>query len=636
MDKSNLPSPDRTGRRIILALNVVLALVGAAAVASLVLEYGFRNRRPLPQVWLHIAQTVVVAIFIFDRIWRLLLSDNRLRYLRENWTDFALMLVAGAVLGVTSHLHSEVLSAGALYVIVTQVYILVALIIRGVNVNLRFADSGIHPVRLLAGSFAFLCLAGSGLLMLPAAIQPTDYTNWYYLDSLFTATSATCVTGLIVRDTGTHFTLFGQAVILTLIQLGGLGIMMFGTVMAMMVGKGLSLRGSSALGEILSAEGAGEIGRVARFVILITLGFEAVGAVMMFPMFLEARAAGGGAMTEAHAVWQSVFHAISAFCNAGFSLYGQNMTAGVSEGWSQPLRDHWQMLGVFAPLIVLGGLGFPVLQDVARFTRNALGRHWRGRWRSVPATLPDKPKPRLTLHSKIVLTTTAILLVVGAAGVWALEITSGDRPSVGRHERYRDDVAPNDDLDQMSWRRKATESVFLSVTARTAGFNTIHTDELSDASKLWVCGLMTIGGSPASTAGGLKTVTLAILVITACAVLRRRSEPETFGRSISSEVLHKTVTLAFLYLGLLAAVTLGLCVFMQGHHFIDLLFEACSACGTVGLSTGTTRHLTTGAKCVLLAGMFAGRLGPLTLILALTTSVRRVEYSYPSENIIIG
>ena len=636
MDNLLVPSsPDgRIGRSWLAIMNVVLASAGIAAVAALVLEYGFGRTPPIEKFWLHLIQSIVVTVFIADRFIRLLVSRDYLKYLRENWTDFALMGVAGAFLAGYSH-YGKVLSAGAIYVIVTQVYILAALIIRGVNVNLRFADSGIHPARLLVGSFVFMCLVGSGLLMLPSAITEGEWARWHYLDSLFTATSATCVTGLVVKPTGSTFTPFGQAVILGLIQLGGLGIMMFGTVMAMMVGKMLSLKGTDALGQMLNTSQIGQIARVARFVIIATFGLELLGSVLLFPMFLDANSNGGIPLTAPQALWYSIFHSVSAFCNAGFSLYDKNMMAGVGDGFSA-LRDRWQIMGVMAPLIVLGGLGFPVLQDMGRWFGGLVARTrraMRGKW-----SMDFSPLPRyhLALHSKIVLSTTALLLIWGAAILWAVESVETPRPfTPGRDPNYPTAVSDN-------WRNtsalvKAKESIFASITTRTAGFNTIDMNQLSDGGKLWMCGLMTVGGSPASTAGGMKTVTLAILVLVACSVLRNRNELEVYQRSISVDIIRKAVTLAVLYMCLLLAITLLLSITMGGtYHFIDLLFESCSACGTVGLSTGVTEKLNDPARGVVIAGMFIGRLGPLTLLFAMAGRTRRTKYSYPSENIIIG
>ncbi|MBL7219799.1 MAG: hypothetical protein ISS69_06785 [Phycisphaerae bacterium] len=636
MDELHVPSsPDgRSGRSWLAIMNVILASAGVAAVAALVLEYGFGKTPPIGKFWLHLIQSMVVAVFIADRFIRLFLSRDYLKYLRENWTDFALMGAAAVVLVVYSR-YGEVLSAGAIYVIVTQVYILVALIIRGVNVNLRFADSGIHPARLLVGSFVFMCLVGSGLLMLPAAITDGEWARWGYLDSLFTATSATCVTGLVVKGTGSTFTPFGQAVILGLIQLGGLGIMMFGTVMAMMVGKMLSLKGTDTLGQMLNTSQVGQIARVARFVIVATFALELLGAAGLFPMFLAANGNGGAPLTVPRALWYSIFHSVSAFCNAGFSLYDKNMMAGVGDGFSA-LRDRWQMLGVISPLIILGGLGFPVLQDIGRWFGSLVERMRRARRGKWSMDFSPLPRSRLTLHSKIVLSTTVLLLIWGAAILWAVETIETPRPfTPGRGPNDR--TAVSDNWHNTSTLGKAKESIFASVTARTAGFNTIDMNQLSDGGKLWMCGLMTVGGSPASTAGGMKTVTLAILVLVACSVLRNRSELEIYQRSITVDVIRKVVALAVLYMCLLLAIALLLSITMGGtYHFIDLLFESCSACGTVGLSTGVTEKLNDPARGVVIAGMFIGRLGPLTLLLAMAGRTRPAKYSYPSENIIIG
>ena len=619
----------------------MLAISGAAAVAALVLEYGgFEALRARYRPALHATQIVIVGLFVLDRILRLVIAARRLAYLRENWVDFALIGVLLAVMTIITGLRGKLLSAGALYVAITQIYLLVALVLHGLSANLHLAGSGIHPTWMLVGSFAFLCVAGSGLLMLPAARHP-DSPVLYYPDALFTAVSATCVTGLVVRDTGADFTLFGQAVILALIQLGGLGIMLFGTMLATLVGKGLTVRGSDAIGQMLGRQGIGRLGRAVRFVVLVTLAIEVAGAAAMFPMFSGAPDAHGRAMTTAGAVWHSVFHSVSSFCNAGFALYGQNMMQGVGHsGWSSALRDRWQILGVMAPMIVLGGIGFPVLQDLAGYIRKGLRRIGRPLHLTQSAEAAPAPRPRLSLHSRVALATSGLLIVLGAAVLLLVEPAGQSdqqrRRTVGRHEIYQAGESDLGDWPAMGTARRFREAMFQSISARTAGFNTIRMDELSNAGKLWLCGLMTVGGSPASTAGGMKTVTVALLVLTAYCVLRRRGELEIFQRSISTVLLRRTIALAVLYLLLLGVVTLLLCAAMRGRDFIDLLFEACSACGTVGLSTGVTRDLTAMGKYVIVGGMFIGRVGPLTLLLALTSGIRQVRYNYPAEDVVIG
>lgn len=644
--KTTSAPPDRT-RRIGLALDIVLALTGVVAVAVLILDYGKLERLAAFEGiesfrgLIRLVQKIVVGLFVLDRLLRLGLARRKLAYFRSNWIDFALMLIAGAALAVASHMATDIVSVGALYVIITQVYVLTALILRGVGVNIRLAGSGIPPARLLVGSFVVLCICGSGLLMLPAAVDEDSYFGWDYIDALFTATSATCVTGLVVQDTGTHFTVFGQGVILVLIQLGGLGIMLFGTVLAVLAGKELSLRSSDTLGHMLAVETMGGLKRVAGFVVAAAFAFELVGAVMLYPMFAASWDGNGLPLSAGRAVWHSVFHSVSAFCNAGFALYGNNMMHGVPEGWSQPLRAHWQLYGVLAPLIVLGGLGFPVLHDCGAYLRTLGKRLWRfGMPRTIATASAMPPRYGLSLHSRIVLTTSAVLLVLGAVVLLAFEsVPRTPARTVGRTGIFPSDTSGTH-LSALSRGGRVKEAVFQSITARTAGFNTIDVKALSPASKLCLCGLMTIGGSPAGTAGGMKTVTLAVLVLTAYCMVRRRPGVEAFRRSIAADVVRKAATIAVLYLMLLLTVALLLCVATGWtDRFMDLLFEASSACGTVGLSTGVSGGLGRGAelaKIVIIGGMFVGRIGPLTLLLALTRKLRDVTYSYPSENVIIG
>ena len=626
---------DRSRRAIVLALRMILAAAGLSAVAALVLEYG--GFRALPW-WLgvpvlHTVQKAIVGVFVGDRLLRLALARRRLRYLRENWIDYVLIVLAGTAMAFAPQFETSVLPAAAIFVIITQVYLLVALILRAVSINLSLSGSGIRPSALLIGSFGFLILAGTGLLMLPAATP--DGRPIQFEDALFTATSATCVTGLIVRDTGADFTIFGQAVILVLIQLGGLGIMLFGTMLAMLVGKGLSVRGSSAMGEMLATQRVGELSRVVLFVVLFTLALEAAGAVLLYPMFASG---GGEPVATARAIWQSVFHSISAFCNAGFSLFGANMMHGVREGWISPLRDRWQTLYVMGTLIILGGLGFPVLQDCVRYGRDALRAAAR-RFVAAAARRPV-PRPRLNLHSKIVLSTSALLIVFGAVALLLIEPRAGAREAkaIGRNAFAANlDVQRSGDWGNLPPAPRLREAVFQSVSARTAGFNTIDMAELSDGGKFWMCGLMVVGGSPASTAGGMKTVTFALLLIVAFSVLMRRRDVEAYRRSLAADILRRALTLAVLYVSLVCLVTLLLCVSMRGDaSFIDLLFESCSACGTVGLSAGVTSHLNTFAKYVIVGAMFIGRIGPLTLLLALTSKRRHVPYAYPQETVLIG
>ncbi len=602
---------DRYGRpsRAVTILNVVLALAAASAIGAILLDYGGFRPRPVPRWGLHIAYAAIVAVFVLDRAVRLLLSRCKRAYLRDSWLDGVLIAAAGVAFAVGWRLYGRILSVGTVYVVVTQAYILLTVALRAVEANVLAARSGLPPSWLLIASFAILSLAGAGLLMLPAATTAGVSLTW--LDALFTSVSATCVTGLIVRDTGGDFTFFGQAVILSLIQLGGLGIMVFGTLGALLVGKGLGLRESSALGQVVGAQ-AGTLRRVAAFGVVTTLGLAALGAAGMLAMFSGRLDAAGEPLSTGGALWHGVFHSVSAFCNAGFSLYPDSLVG---------LRRGAGVLGVFAPLIVVGGLGFPVLRELVALSARLAGRVVRGRLREMRAVWVDA-RMTLSLHAKLVLSASAALLVVGAAGLLVLE-----RPQA---------AAGAGGIAELPLLARVRAAAFQSVTARTAGFNSVAMDALSEGGKLWMCLLMVVGGSPASTAGGMKTITVAVLALTVLCSLRRRGGLEAFGRSITDALLRRIVTLAVLYLGLLMAVTLALQVTMPAEALIDVLFEACSACGTVGLSTGVTERLTAAGKGIIIVAMFLGRLGPLTLLLAITARIRPVDYRYPCEDVIIG
>ncbi len=607
-----------------------MALAAAVAIAAMCMEYGFHTP-PLKLMYLRVLQGCVLAVFVLDRVLRLTLTSDRREYLRHNWIDFVLIggtIVAAAVFAIRARERQfSILSAASIYVVIMQIYILASLALRTAGFHVKVAGSGIHPIWILIGSFVVVILLGTALLMLPKAVPQDNPIS--FTDALFTATSGTCVTGLILRDTGSDFTRFGQVVILGLIQLGGLGIMIFGTAFALMAGRQLSIRESLLAGHALSEGDVGRIGRMAGFVVLTAIVFEVVGALAMFDMWAEHHGALGADGTVREIAYRSLFHSISAFCNAGFSLQKDSLIS---------LRGHWQVLGVMAPLIVLGGIGFPVLYDLVRVAAMAVRRLF-GRGSAVGRAL--------TLHSKLALTTSLALLVLGAGGLLCIEYASDTGQSYGAPitTGEKKELTRGTDVTNLPRLLQAQAVTFQSVTARTAGFNTINMDRLSPGGKLWTCLLMIVGGSPAGTAGGMKTTTLAVLLLTIWCMLRRRERVEAFHRTIAEQFLRKALTLAALYALLLIVVTLLLTVSASGTRmpstdapptFLQILFEAASACGTVGLTCGVTGSLTTFGKYVIIGAMFIGRLGPLTLLLALTLRLRTARYAYPSEEVVLG
>ena len=429
--------------------------------------------------------------------------------------------------------------------------------------------------------------------------------NVSFVDALFTATSATCVTGLIVKDTGRDFSLMGQLVILSLIQLGGLGIVVFGAVFALLLGQALSLRESVAMQDLLSARTLSRISNMIVFIFLGTIFIEVIGAVGAFRMWDDVP----GRITSVQQQWFcSIFHSISAFCNSGFSLF--------NDSFVQYNRSRGMYL-VICPLIILGGLGFSVLYDLCNITSDRVKRFFKKLLSKRYRFSMEAPR-RMQLQSKVVLSVSIFLIVVGVATILLFERYAG-----------KSDAASNPGV---------LDALFQSITARTAGFNTVKIAELSASSRVILILLMFVGGSPGSTAGGIKTVTLAVVLMTAVAALRKRREVEMFKRSVRIVIVGRAITVTLLFVAVLLGATLILTITesRNGFTMAEIAFEAASALGTVGLTTGITPSLTTAGKLIIIAVMLMGRLGPLTLLAALTFNLKPVQYDYPDEALIVG
>ena len=425
--------------------------------------------------------------------------------------------------------------------------------------------------------FAGMILAGTLLLMLPFAARAGASAS--FSDALFTATSAVCVTGLIVQDTATYWSEFGQAVILMMIQVGGLGVVTAATAVTIVSGKKISLKQRSTMQEALSAHQVGGIVRLTGFILRVTFLMELLGALVMAPVFIRDFGWPRG-------IWMAVFHSVSAFCNAGFDLMG--------------VRERFSSLTsyVFNPviniavicLIIIGGIGFLTWEDIRTNTI-----HWK----------------RYRLQSKVILSVTGIL--IGCAVVYFFFFEFGELP-----------------LGQ-----RLLVSLFQSVTPRTAGFNTADLTALSETGQAVTIILMLIGGSPGSTAGGMKTTTAAVLFICAFCIFRRRDNAGAFGRRIADEAVKNAATIVLMYITLfllggliisrLEDLPLGAC-----------LFETASAIGTVGLTLGITPALGLVSRVILMILMFFGRVGGLTLIFATLSGSRQYYSRLPQEKITVG
>ncbi len=443
----------------------------------------------------------------------------------------------------------------------------------------------LQPGTLVVASFAGTILVGTLLLRLPA-VGAQAQLSW--LQALFTATSATCVTGLIVVDTATDLSATGQAIVLLLIQVGGLGILTFSTFALVLLGQQSSLRMRQMFQHLLQPSGGAKLSRVIARVVLLTLGLEAAGAVVLFLLF-RGRGFSGG-----EAAWLAVFHSVSALCNAGFTLFSDNM---------ESFAGAPALLATIGVLVILGGIGFLVLLEVPRWLRSA------------------RPRPHLSLHTRVVLVTTAVLILAGAMLLFTVE-----RPA-----------APNGAPPTGGW----ATALFQSISARTAGFNSVAIGDMTSAGLLVLMFLMFIGGSPGSIAGGVKTTTVAIFAALCYGWLRGRTAVTIGKRTVPPAVVQRAIA-AIGISGLTVAVGLLLLFAFEQQvtpAAVDtrgLMFEAVSAFGTVGLSTGVTAGLSAHSQLVLVLLMFAGRVGPLTLTFTLLGEADAPRVEYPEEPIMIG
>lgn len=432
-------------------------------------------------------------------------------------------------------------------------------------------------------AYGFFCLIMTGALLLMLPISSRDGQSEDFLNCLFTATSASCVTGLVVRDTWSQWSLFGQLVILTMIQIGGLGFITVGVFISIVLRRKIGLKERGLLQESVNTLQIGGVVRLAKRIIKGTCIFEGIGAVLLAIRFIPQYGFWKG-------LFYGIFHAISAFCNAGFDLMGNQKPYSSFVAY----YDDWLVNLVIMSLIIIGGIGFIVWDDLYR---NKL--HFR----------------KYMLHTKIVLVSTVTLVFGGGFLFYLLE--------------------RNNLLVGMNVSGQILTSLFSSVTARTAGFNTTDTAALTDGSKLLTIILMFIGGSPGSTAGGIKTTTLFVLLMCVYSNIKQTYGVNIFGRRLEEEVIKRAGTI--LTINLFLALTASLVIMaIQPLGFSDILFETASAIGTVGMTTGITRDLYSVSRVIIIILMYSGRIGSLSFALAFVQSQRKVHIEQPVEAINVG
>ena len=438
----------------------------------------------------------------------------------------------------------------------------------------------LHPAQAVVAGFAITVLAGTFLLWLPPMTSDPGVTN--FIDALFTATSAVCVTGLVVVDTPVHWTPLGHGVIMLLIQLGGLGIMIFASLIGLILARKLSVRSRLNTAAEAKSVGYDDVRGLVRGIVLISFSIEAVTWLFLFPRFLF-----GYDYAPQDAAWYALFHSVSSFNNAGFALYSDSLT--------QFVGDPFICLPVCAA-IILGGLGFPVIMQLRKEFARPL--HW-------------------TMNTKLVLTGTVVLL---AAGTLFLTAVEWDNP---------------DTLGGLDPGTRILAGFFASVQTRSSGFNTVDIGLMRDESWVAMDVLMFIGAGPAGTGGGIKVTTFAVLFFILLTELRGEGAVNIFGKRLSRAVHRQAITVVLLAVAAVMAATVLLMV-MTGLAFDRVLFEVISSFATVGLSTGITPELDPAARAVLAVLMFIGRIGPLTLGSAIALRERRILYELPKERPAIG
>ncbi|MFA5865258.1 MAG: potassium transporter TrkG [Phycisphaerae bacterium] len=557
-----------SGKFLVTFLNVFAALLG---LSVLVLEYGFIRPGDETGFAVNTPPLSIYLIFVMKylAVVGFIVGLGSQLNLRSDLRSFLkehlveLALSAAAAIGLILILAGR--QTENLNLALT-VYLLIQILILFGKFISWFFVSLFHPVRTIIIGYFSLITCGALLLCLPAASFSDRFSDFgnNFSDHFFTATSAVCLAGLTVRNIATDYTPFGQLVVLLLVQIGGLGILTLGTIF------------------IARRRATVRIGNIIKQVIIAALVLETIGAILMYGMW--------DTPSIPEKIFKSYFHAASAFCNAGFTLQSDNL---ISLAW------RWQTYGVILPLAIIGGLGICALVN-------------------------------LPFQRRIVLVSSGLLILIGASAIFAIE-TPRTRNRWGRNVQYEDVVVKSDPAlmrNHNGWQRML-DALFLSTTARTSGFTTVDTTtgKLHPATLTLLMGLMFIGGSPASTAGGIKTVTFVILLATVTAAIKKKTDTTIFHQTIESKIIRQAVVLLLIYGAMVWTITISLVFIHPQLSFLDLLFEAASACGCVGLSTGITSQLSLSGRIILMLGIFAGRLGPLALLYSLTKESQNVMMS---------
>lgn len=550
-----------------------------AALVLIILKSGYRlpfSRTPIWSSAIHVFNLFVLLVFTFDAIINFIHSPSLPQYFKQRWFDLAVYVPVVIALFAGG--------SGITFVVLRQIIVVTQAFTRSHRFSGLLERLRVRPVLLMVLSFVGMILVGTLLLTFPAATADGRGTN--LINALFTATSATCVTGLVVKNTPIYFSRFGQLVILGLLQLGGIGIMTFSASLAVVFGRRLGSAQRKAVSMMMEEARNVDIARTLRYILFFTLLAESVGALLLLLRWLPEFPSAG------EALYKAVFHSVSAFCNAGFSVFADSL-----EGFRSDPAVNLIIMG----LVVTGGLGFIVVRELLNSDTIRRG--------------PLHSLRRMSTHARLVLWTTGILLLVGTVFFFFSEYDHA--------------------LASLRAPGKLLASVFQSVTPRTAGFSTIPIGDLRPVTLFLWAMLMFVGASPGGTGGGIKTSTLAVLFLAVRNRIRGREEVEVKHRVVPKDIVYRATAIAVVSGGIVA-LFFAVLLTTESAPFQNILFETVSAFGTVGLTTGLTPNLSPTGKVAVTLLMYIGRLGPLTLALAMRTRQSRLPISYPAARVMVG
>ncbi|SMO63481.1 TrkH family potassium uptake protein [Gracilimonas mengyeensis] len=571
------------------SFNLLLVLL---AIASLVAAEGFELQAPYKR-WNNYLELTIILGFSLSYFLRLFLTSKRIQLVRSRIFE-TILISSLALIGISYLIGGQdfleyvaTLFGGKeiwpILILATKIYLILLIIERSIRAAPILLSLKRKPTQVVAGSFLSVIAVGALLLMTPRAT--VDGQGLDLIDALFTSTSAVCVTGLIVVDTATHLTMFGQVIVMILIQVGGLGLLTIATLFALFVSSGLGVGQMTLLKGTVGETRTSETFQTIKRIVGITLLIEACGALGYYLSWHDLFD------DNSTRLFFSMFHAVSAFCNAGFSVFTNSLADQVN-------ALNYGINITTMILIITGGLGFTTLWELIKGNPHHRLRNWK-----------------FSIHTRLVLWATGILITVGTVAFLVLEwngVLSGYQTS-----------------------DKILLSLFQSVTTRTAGFNTVDIGGLGTSTTLVFLTLMIIGASPASTAGGIKTTTVSVLLLSAWSTITGKRDVEFAKKKIAKDTVFTAMTVF-----ILAAVCLFFFTFLltitEDQPFIDLLFEEFSAFATVGLSRGITGELTTAGKSIIIVSMFIGRVGIVTLALAFAKRRTATKYQYPSESVIVA